>query len=662
MKNTVLLDAISAGDKEKIESYIDTFGVIKDNFIGVDKWLQFWSYSKQKLFKLLGNQLVQKFKFEYKKPERSIEEEMEDLLNFSTFKDNYVEFCYNYILKQIDANGEPKPLIYTSDDDEPHFHFRKIMTTPVFTRDKIAYSIKLKRIDNGKTLQLQEDMKPMRALSKIVSFFSDIWEFKGFEEFRVAHSRIFNEKVIKGQLCLSIHPLDFLTMSDNNSDWSSCMSWKSDGCYHLGTVEMMNSNNVICCYIESKSDPFTWEGNSDSNTYSWNNKKFRVLLYTTKDIIVNGKSYPYENIEIEKFAIEKVRELAEKNLGWTYQFGPERYLDMIHINYYSDMMRNKDWIRYGETTKHNIIFDTNAMYNDMFNDNQRQYWCYRNKVKRNKVINISGKANCLCCNKDVKMSRDYEDDYNERYSNEDSVICEACLDEKQTCYCCGAIRPTMKSYMVKMEKENYYVSICKECFKKKIRICPNCGKPYYANPRIDSDQTVYGELFEGSLESDKTYYLRDYIYWYYHSRESMILDAKNCSWGPQKYENSPDDESPFETKELGIGHVEIITLHDCEQTLEDINNNFNLISYRELWGGRASIRHEKKVLPFKIAQKYDFFKLKKVEPEDDLVIGTDFTRTYKFDKNEKKFYKPNPLSITFPRNRTFSATITLDRF
>ena len=206
------------------------------------------------------------------------------------------------------------------------------------------------------------------------------------------------------------------------------------------------------------------------------------------------------------------------------------------------------------------------------------------------------------------------------------------------------------------------VAICKECFKRKIRICPNCGKPYYANPRIDSDQTVYGELFEGSLESDKTYYLRDYIYWYYTSRENMELDAKNCSWGPQKYENSPEDENPFETKELGIGHVEIITLHDCEQTLEDINNNFNLISYRELWGGRASIRHEKKVLPFKIAQKYDFFKLKKVQPEDDLVIGTDFTRTYKFDKNENKFYKPNPISMTFPRNRTFSATITCDRF
>ena len=38
-------------------------------------------------------------------------------------------------------------------------------------------------------------------------------------------------------------------MSDNNSGWESCMSWRNNGCYRRGTVEMMNSPYVIVAYL-----------------------------------------------------------------------------------------------------------------------------------------------------------------------------------------------------------------------------------------------------------------------------------------------------------------------------------------------------------------------------------------------------------------------------
>ena len=117
-------------------------------------------------------------------------------------------------------------------------------------------------------------------------------------------------------------------MSDNNSNWQSCMNWQEEGCYRIGTVEMMNSNNVLCCYIEQGKTNWYFGGHQTAedgsiDAYIWNDKKWRILTYITKDIIMSGKSYPYNNDDYSKKIITEVRDLALKNLGWTYSFGPE---------------------------------------------------------------------------------------------------------------------------------------------------------------------------------------------------------------------------------------------------------------------------------------------------------------------------------------------------
>ena len=85
---------------------------------------------------------------------------------------------------------------------------------------------------------------------------SDIADMEAiFEQMRIKHSQILNKKRLKGTLCLSIHPLDYITISDNNCDWDSCMTWTGDDCpgeYRLGTLEMMNSPSVVVAYLDSK--------------------------------------------------------------------------------------------------------------------------------------------------------------------------------------------------------------------------------------------------------------------------------------------------------------------------------------------------------------------------------------------------------------------------
>ena len=45
-----LIKEISAEDRVTMENYIYNYGVKKENFIGLDTWLQNWSHSNQRLF------------------------------------------------------------------------------------------------------------------------------------------------------------------------------------------------------------------------------------------------------------------------------------------------------------------------------------------------------------------------------------------------------------------------------------------------------------------------------------------------------------------------------------------------------------------------------------------------------------------------------------
>ena len=96
-----------------------------------------------------------------------------------------------------------------------------------------AFTIELK---DGKQYVVSKGCKPMKALAKI----AEAYDIDGFEDFRICHSLVHNQKKIAGDITLSIHPFDYWTMSDNDCDWDSCMNWTNFGGYRQGTIEMMN--------------------------------------------------------------------------------------------------------------------------------------------------------------------------------------------------------------------------------------------------------------------------------------------------------------------------------------------------------------------------------------------------------------------------------------
>lgn len=505
-----LIELLPEKDKEMMTEYIHLYGIGKNDFVGIDEYLEYWAKSKKTLYKILGDKFQVEIPISYEKPIEYIRKD------FVTLLDNH-DFIKEFksVLEMLYANE-------VIDADIRYIIYEKALTSRAMSNNKVeTRGFKFKR--NNKTLQVQSGMKPIKVIQNVLKFFHDemvkecpaIDEY--FEDFRIKHSLVLNDKIVKGTLVLSIHPFDYITMSDNDSNWSSCMSWTEDGCYHVGTVEMMNSNNVICAYIKSSSD---YHFSKENSELVWNNKKWRQLIYMTKDIIVSGKPYPYVNKEITLKAIGVLKELAKTNKNWDYSYGPELYLDMTHIYSVTAMNNNRDWLYGNNSFKHNILFDTRGMYNDMLNDRKTEYWCYRNKVPKMRIISYSGKANCACCNTDDLLEPDCMEYYNDRFDNTGSVVCEECR-RGGSCYECGRFRGKNSLYSV-----GTFKNFCKECIDRKLRICPCCGETIITKQSFwcGSSSTLLGLHLEGKQVCYNHYYqLMDRRYFFATGKELQKL-------------------------------------------------------------------------------------------------------------------------------------------
>ena len=500
-----LIDKLSDLDKKRINNYLTLYGTRHIDHLDATEWLEQWSHSKQRLYHALGDKLIVEIPTKIEKSDRIIDGEL------SEFRSNYLP-SFREIISDFCTLNKIAGHLWTG--------ILSVMNIDTLKSNKFGHNIKI-TLKNGSSLQLQEGMKVMRVLNKIIdvikkcSYYSekeykesvDVF-IKNLKQFENAYSVLLNEKFIKGTLCFSIHPLDFMTMSDNSLRWSSCMSWTDNGCYRIGTIEMMNSNNTICAYIKSGSQIYNFNiAEKDNPEYCWNNKKWRQLFYATKDILCCGKSYPFTfDKETQISVLTALKNVITENVGWDYDFGPELYQDMIHIHSKYRMDNNRSWITFNETKKHNILFDTKGMYNDMLNDTNFKYYCYRNKVKHNKIISVSGKANCICCNKSAL--RDYSadtHDYNERYLSADRILCKDCWDKIPSCVNCHVSDPTENYVKLANKNDDSIEYCCTDCFNKFYRICPFCGEIFNFDEleRFGASNAfvvpVYGEDYDTNM-------------------------------------------------------------------------------------------------------------------------------------------------------------------
>ena len=143
-------------------------------------------------------------------------------------------------------------------------------------------------------------MKIGKALHK---FFSDYCEPDKLEWIIQELSRIIQENTVTGRLCLSVHPLDYLSISENQHNWRSCHAL--DGEYRSGNLSYMCDEVTVIAYIKSEEDAELPNFPSD---VPWNNKKWRCLLFFDKarHIIWAGRQYPFNSDDALEYVNSKL--------------------------------------------------------------------------------------------------------------------------------------------------------------------------------------------------------------------------------------------------------------------------------------------------------------------------------------------------------------------
>ena len=337
-----LINKLSAEDKRKIKKYIELYNEQGSTVRDLSKVLAHWDKAKTCwLDEIFDGEMIISKEIVLEKTTGMIEADMDASPEFSAMLNDFGNAYYMHHHEYDNYSSERYVLAQL-------FSTEYLATNVWESAYYDSYEYTIPGCD--KPIKLQKGMKVIKILAKV----ADAIGWPLFEEFRILHSQFLNQKTLKGELCLSIHPLEYMTMSDNESGWKSCMSWAHTGCYRSGTIEMMNSNCVIVAYLKTKND-MTVEGEENF----WNNKKWRTLIIADpNEFITTIKSYPYQSEELSKAALEFLVERMP--CSWA-EFKNQPIYGYHMFNDYRDEC---DEVNEKVHVDDYITFETGYMYND----------------------------------------------------------------------------------------------------------------------------------------------------------------------------------------------------------------------------------------------------------------------------------------------------------
>ena len=471
----MIFDKLSADELEMIDTYRHWYAFSNEaantyssHFVPAKEVLCEWADQKSEyLEKLFGDALTMTKRIKYVKSYEELQEEIGDMISedshYGRAGRNGFEFMRawnNYMYRNRNYFTEPQK-----------DGFRRLMSDDCLIEnvyDGISFEVEDHK---GKKFRINRGAKTSKTLGKL----AQIFDLPGFEDFRICHSQILNQRELGGNLTISIHPLDYMTMSDNSYGWESCMSWSQEGGYRQGTVEMMNSRGVIVAYLSGDDKYKICDYGCED--HFWNSKKWRQLFILDHNVIVGVKDYPYHNDELGKAVVEWLKELAEKRLGWHYG-DLEQYSGGSQRFHYDYLPEDKNGFSFE--------FPTGSMYND-FGCLDYHWMCVSTDIDPDEiqihgwnghrpwlVVPYSGKSQCMVCG-----------DLHPSFEDESCLACEEC-QSRPRCDCCGEIA-----------HETWTVDgmqLCEYCWENRVHECIGCGEehydeelaPIYVIPRIDA--------------------------------------------------------------------------------------------------------------------------------------------------------------------------------
>ena len=221
---------LSEKDCNMIAEYIERFGpshedLNVENIASLDYRLRFWDKAKSEyLGCMFGDNLILERKIEYEAPLGELVE------RYRRYSNNYCNKFYNELYSTLYKSSEfdNNSLLhyYWNITVNGHNSFYSYITSYDTLMSNRWEGPELAiPLPNGKSFKVGPGTKIARILGRLAKEY----DIPHWEEVRKAQANALTTKITKGTLCLSIHPMDYITMSDNSENWDSCMNWRETG-------------------------------------------------------------------------------------------------------------------------------------------------------------------------------------------------------------------------------------------------------------------------------------------------------------------------------------------------------------------------------------------------------------------------------------------------
>lgn len=444
----------------------------------IDKLFQDWASAKQRFIDLFGGLI-------YEWPQQiefTLDEEEQQSRATSFANDVYVHYHNEELSEFIDGNIKS------------------------FFENKVSYIPENSKVPKG------------TKLIKAFKYFED--DPTTLRYLQDKASQLIQENKIKGTLCFSVHPLDFLSSSENTYNWRSCHAL--DGEYRAGNLSYMVDDATFMVYLKGVDSIGTF---NNFGGVQWNSKKWRVLMHESEkvNLIFAGRQYPFPSKNGIDIALNIYNNLIVENKhranDWYYtsyaKYSPwqKNYITKYPIEDHYIKLNSRYFLYGGEILDiEDVVIEVadSLNYNDILKSTcytEPYYAIFDDSIYkptdwiRANPIRIGGAVRCLHCGEYIIHNPETMrcDDCEEKFGFEEN-------DYYGRCECCGR-RIYFEDASVVGENEEY---LCDACVDSECFICDECGELHYnsdANYMADPGEWYcgfcYNELLELKKEREK---------------------------------------------------------------------------------------------------------------------------------------------------------------
>lgn len=284
------------------------------------------------------------------------------------------------------------------------------------------------------------------------------------------YSELIQQDKVSGTLCASIHPLDFLSASENNYRWRSCHALNGD--YANGNLSYMLDDCTIMFYIkgieDSKLPRFP-------ENIPWNDKKWRMFAFIDQEerFFFAGRQYPFFSQEILDIIHNFICHCCSYHhfYNWEHKYITRAKLYDFDNNEESVLFPEEYLLtKQGDLLTRNLIIedaDYSTHYNDLIKSNHylpHYAFSMCNTLCGGSIapMIIGHKPICPCCGKEKKNI------------NTENFICPECYKilHPYTCDCCGKIVYDNFDWLYG------YGVVCQDCRSQHVVRCEKCGREH----------------------------------------------------------------------------------------------------------------------------------------------------------------------------------------